>query len=106
MDILDPLAAPPSAPGPASFFHADSDSVRFWVKVEHGWMGATVSRRTLHHRFRPGARDDDPLETHRSHLDELEAAVRKRVAGGSIEPVMIREFDLRTDAKPPPVRPS
>jgi hypothetical protein len=25
----------------------------------------------------------------------LHAAVRRRVAGGSIEPVMLREFDLR-----------
>jgi hypothetical protein len=100
MDEIDPLANPASsdpAPsvGPASFFHPDSDSVRFWVKVDEGWMGAIVSRNTLHHRYRPEARDDDPLETHRSHLTELEAAVRKRVAGGSIEPVMIREFDLK-----------
>jgi hypothetical protein len=40
------------------------------------------------------------LETHRAHLVDLEAAVRSRVATGSIEPVMIREVDLRRLSDP------
>jgi len=98
----DPTPAAPVA-DPA-FFHSDSDSVRFWVQTSAGLTGATVSRYTLHHRYQPDARDDDPLETHRAHLAELEAAVRRRVANGSIEPVVLREFDLRLLPEPPSAR--
>jgi hypothetical protein len=85
-DSLDP-AVPP-------FFHESSDTVRFWVRIDERWMGASVGRGALHHRFRT-AQDDDPLETFKAHLAEIEAAVRVRVAQGSIEPVMLREYDLR-----------
>jgi hypothetical protein len=79
------------------FFHEASDAVRFWVLVERNWVGATISRATLHYRFRPHARDEDPLETYKVYSQEIEAAVRLRVANGSIEPVMLREFDLRSE---------
>jgi hypothetical protein len=61
-------------------------------------VGASVSRQTLHFRFRPGAKDDDPLETFTAYEPQIVAAVLRRVAQGSIEPVMLREFDLREDA--------
>ena len=88
---------PSDRPGAgATFLHEPSDSVRFWVDVDGTWVGASVSRYTLHHRYCPTGRgDEDALETHRAHLAELEAAVRLRVSKGSIEPVMLREFDLR-----------
>ena len=94
---------PPSdQPGAgATYFHEPSDSVRFWVDVGGTWVGATVSRYTLHHRYCPGGHTDDAMETHRTHLAELEAAVRARVAKGSIEPVMLREFDLRVEPGAP-----
>jgi hypothetical protein len=79
------------------FFHESSDTVRFWVRIDERWMGASVGRGALHHRFRT-APDDDPLKTFAAHQSEIEAAVRVRVAQGSIEPVMLREFDLRKTA--------
>ena len=80
------------------FFHADSAAVRFWVEVEGGFIGATISSQTLHYRFRPGAHGEDPLETYTAHAREIDAAVRRRVAQGSIEPVMLREYDFREGA--------
>ena len=81
-----------------AFFHADSQSVRFWVAIDDGTVGASISSNTLHYRFRPDGRDEDPLETFKAHQATIETAVRRRVAAGSIEPVMIREHDLRAGA--------
>ncbi len=78
-----------------AYFHQESGAVRFWVPINGQWMGASISRETLHHRFRPSARDEDPIETFNAHLRDITAAVERRVAQGSIEPVMLREFDLR-----------
>lgn len=77
------------------YLHTESDSVRFWVPIGATWVGATISRLALHHRFRPEATDEDPMETFRMFQQDLHAAVRRRVAGGSLEPVMLRENDLR-----------
>jgi hypothetical protein len=79
----------------APFFHEASATVRFWVLVDGELVGASVGREALHHRYRPGAQSDDPLETLRDNLPDIEAAVRMRVAQGSREPVMLREYDLR-----------
>lgn len=79
----------------APFFHEDSGAVRFWVMVHGAPVGAGITKTALHYRFRPDARDDDPLETFLANVDEINAAVLRRVAEGSIEPVMVREFDLR-----------
>jgi hypothetical protein len=81
-----------------AYFHADSGAVRFWVLIDGQEIGASVSRQTLHYSFRRDAQGDDPLETYKAYVDDLEAAVRRRVAKGSREPVMLREFDLL----PPP----
>ena len=80
-----------------AFLHADSDTVHFWVPIDGGFMGASIARSVLHYHFRPEAGDDDPLQTFLSHQPALEAAVRRRIAQGSIEPVMLREHDLRED---------
>ncbi len=76
-------------------FHEASGAVRFWVMVEGELVGASISRETLHYRYRPNAQGEDPMETYTAHAQDIDAAVRRRVAGGSIEPVMVREFDLR-----------
>ena len=78
-----------------AFFHEDSQSVRFWVHVQGQAVGASIRRETLHYRFRPDATGEDPLETYRTYTIPIDEAVRRRVALGSIEPVMLREFDLR-----------
>jgi hypothetical protein len=79
----------------APFFHEASGTVRFWVLVDREYVGASVGREALHHRYRRGAQADDPLDTLRDNLPDIEAAVRRRVAQGSREPVMLREYDLR-----------
>ena len=79
------------------FFHEGSGCVRFWVPIAGIAVGASVSRETLHHRYAPRSVGEDPLATFRTNLAGLEDAVRRRVAKGSIEPVMIREFDLRIE---------
>jgi hypothetical protein len=78
-----------------AFFHNDSGAVRFWVPIDGQLIGASISRETLHRRFRPTAPGADPMETFTSHASDIQAAVERRVAQGSIEPVMLREFDLR-----------
>lgn len=81
-------------------FHEPSDAVRFWVQIDEQLIGASITRQTLHYRFRPLERDDDPVETYKAHATEIDAAVRRRVAKGSIEPVMLREYDLREPEAP------
>ena len=77
------------------YFHDDTGAVRFWILINGLWIGASVSRDTLHYRYRRDAVDDLPMDTYTAHAAELEDAVRARVARGSIEPVMLREHDLR-----------
>ena len=77
------------------FFHESSGTVRFWVSVDGQPLAASVSREALHHRYRPTAQGDDPLETYLANAADIEAAVRRRLAQGSREPVILREYDLR-----------
>lgn len=79
------------------YFHDESSSVRFWVQAGDALVGASIGRATLHYRFRPGVSGDDPLQTFAANVETIEAAVRRRLASGSIEPVMVREHDLRDD---------
>ena len=79
----------------APFFHEASGTVRFWILVDGKPLGASISREALHHRYRPTTHADDPLETYQANAGDIEAAVRRRLAQGSREPVMLREYDLR-----------
>ena len=76
------------------FFHESSGSVHFWVLIDGQLVGASIRKETLHYRYLPTAIDDKPLDTYELHAQEIDAAVRRRVKGGSVEPVMVREFDL------------
>ena len=79
----------------APFFHESSGTVRFWVAVDGEMIGASVSREALHHRYRPTAQGEEPVQTFLANAADIEAAVRRRLAQGSREPVMLREYDLR-----------
>lgn len=79
----------------SAFFHAESGAVRFWVQVGDVMIGATIGKVTLHYRYEPQRNDDDALATYLAHADEIDAAVRRRVAAGSREPVMLRDWDVR-----------
>ena len=100
---MNDSAAPGSAPtlvgegavSDAPFFHEASGTVRFWVQVDGQPFGASASREALHHRYRPTGQGEDPLQTLRDNIPDIEAAVRRRIAQGSREPVMLREYDLR-----------
>lgn len=87
---------------PESYFHEDSGSVRFWVRNDAGdFVGASIRQQTLHFRYNVviggGA---DALQAYQAHRGDIDAAVMRRIAKGSIEPVMLREYDLAA----PPVR--
>lgn len=81
-----------------AYLHLESDSVRFWALVDGTWVGAMISRRALHHRFQPQAVDEDPMQTYQTFEQEIHAAVRRRVAAGSREPVMLRDGDVTATA--------
>lgn len=85
---------------PDSYFHEDSGSVRFWVCSDAGEIvGASIRKEVLQFRYDlalgSGA---DALKAYGSHQDEIDDAVRRRIAKGSIEPVMLRESDLAMPA--------
>jgi hypothetical protein len=77
------------------FFHEISGTVRFWVRIDDLLVGATIGKETLHYRYKPHMKDDDPLVTYVQNSAEIDAAVRRRVALGSREPVMLRDGDVR-----------
>lgn len=79
---------------PAAFFDLSSGTVRFWVNIGEQFVGASVRREALHYRYSPHSTTDDPLNTYQTHAEELAQAVRSRIAGGSREPVMLRDQDL------------
>lgn len=79
----------------APFFHPESGTVRFWVVVDGEAIRASIGKETLHYRYKSQQTDDDPLLTYTQHASEIEAAVRRRLAAGSREPVMLRDFDLK-----------
>lgn len=80
---------------PAASFHEISGALRFWVAMPSGPpIGAILSRQVLHYRFGALMDGSDAVATYETHRGEIDAAVVRRVAGGSIEPVMLRENDL------------
>ncbi|MBL0087483.1 MAG: hypothetical protein IPP44_12570 [Ideonella sp.] len=79
-------------------FHEPSGAVRFYTEINGLWVGSSISKETLHYRFRPDASGEDPMATYLANAAYLETVVRRRVASGSIEPVMLREHDLRPGA--------
>jgi hypothetical protein len=94
MNAQPPLG--PEVPAiPEPFFHLASGTVRFWVLVGHQYVGSSIRHDVLHYRYHPHKTDDEPLATYAENAAELHAAVRRRVAKGSIEPVMLRGPDLQ-----------
>jgi hypothetical protein len=80
---------------PEPFYHEESGAVRFWVRTEAGdVVGASIPRQVLHFRFNTPIGRTDALETYMSHRGVIDAATLRRIAKGSIEPVMLREYDL------------
>jgi len=82
------------------FFHIPSGTVRFWVLIDGVPVGASIGRETLHYRYKPNASDDDPLATYTANSAALDVAVKRRVAAGSREPIMLRDPDVREGGSP------
>ena len=76
------------------FFHESSGTVRFWVQLDEVHVGAMVKKETLHYRYHALQGNDDPLQTYRENATEIDEAVRRRLSGGSIEPIMLRDADI------------
>ena len=80
---------------PEPFLHLPSGTVRFWVLVNGQFVGSSIRREILHYRYHATQTDDDPMITYAANRAEIHAAVRRRVAKGSIEPVMLRDADIQ-----------
>jgi hypothetical protein len=91
------MSTPDPSTLPEPFFHADSGTVRFWVASGEGaWVGASIAKETLHYRFRGELSGANAVATYTAHRTEIDDAVKRRIAQGSIEPVMLRESDVAT----------
>lgn len=77
-----------------AYFHEASGTVRFWVQLVQGPIGAMVRRETLHYRYHAPVGNADPLATYRDNAQEIDEAVRRRAAAGSAEPILLRDADL------------
>jgi len=94
--------APDDDARPPPFFHLESGALRFWVDVGGGArVGASISTRALHYRFKGDLSGNDALAVYQAHRAEIDAAVRRRVEAGSLEPVMLREADLPAQPRSP-----
>src|SRR6218665_3669559 len=81
-----PLAAEGKKMSTEAYFHEASSTVRFWVQLVQGPIGAMVRRETLHYRYHAPVGNADPLATYRDNAQEIAAPVRRRAAAGSAEP--------------------
>jgi hypothetical protein len=95
-----PSAATEAATNPEPFLHLPSGTVRFWVPVNGQFVGASIRREILHYRYHALQTDDEPMVTYAANMAEIHAAVRRRVANGSIEPVMLRDADIQIAPQP------
>jgi hypothetical protein len=93
-----PSSATGAAATPEAFLHLSSGTVRFWVRVNEQFVGASIRREILHYRYHATRTNDDPMVTYAENLAELHAAVRLRVTKGSIEPVMLRDADIQRNS--------
>lgn len=84
-----------SAMRPEAFFHLPSGTVRFWVPVDRGFVSAGIHGVDLHYRYCSQETTDQPLATYLAHASEIEAAVRRRLDAGALEPVILRGPDLQ-----------
>lgn len=80
---------------PDPFFHEPSGALRFWVLIGDGsTIGASISKEALHYRFKGDLTGADAVQSYNTNRLVIDEAVKRRVAKGSIEPVMLRERDV------------
>jgi hypothetical protein len=76
------------------YYDAGTATVRFWVAVDDVLVGATIGKSTLHYRWYKNSSTDDPLTTYTQNAAEIDDVVRRRLAAGSREPIMLRDADV------------
>ena len=82
---------------PQAYFDDAAGVVYLWVRTAAGIpMGAMLRKEVLHFRFGAAMSGVDALKTYQHHRAQIEATVLRRIAGGSIEPVLLRESDFGT----------
>lgn len=80
---------------PPPQYRADSSTLRFWVATgEQTSVGASISASVLHYRFQGDLDGSNAALVYAANRKEIDDAVLRRVADGSREPVMLREYDL------------
>jgi hypothetical protein len=57
-------------------------------------VGAIARKALLSIRFRAATSDADAVAIYLGHQAEIDAAVLRRIAAGSLEPVLLREADF------------
>ncbi len=91
---------------PKPSFTRRAGAVRFWVVTVAGDMvGAIARKEALRYYFRPSVDGADLLQLYRDHRPDIDAAVLRRVAAGTREPVMLREVDFEPLRVAPTPRP-
>jgi hypothetical protein len=84
----------PTTP-PEPFFHEASNAVRFWVGTQAGTVvGASITKQTLHFRFRADTDSAHAVAAYLSNRAAIDSAVHRRLAQGSLDPVLLREADF------------
>lgn len=80
---------------PQAYFDDATGVVYLWVRTAAGIpMGVMLRKEVLHFRFGAEMSGVDALKTYQHHRAEIEATVLRRIAAGSIEPVLLRESDF------------
>ena len=78
--------------------HDAARTVRFWVPVNGISVCAIVDEATLRCCFVPPQPRESALSLVRKHQLELDDIVRRKVADGFLEPVMLHDSDFPIDA--------
>ena len=79
-------------------FHDAARTVRFWVPVNGVAVCAMVDEATLRCCFVPPQPRESALSLVGAHQKELDDIVRRKIAAGSVEPVMLHDSDFPIDA--------
>jgi hypothetical protein len=100
---IDTTALASDVPPFAPFFHPGTGALRFWVRQDDGqYIGASISKETLHYCFKGERNGDNAMATYEANRLRIDSAVRRRVATGAREPVMLRDADVQAAQEPGP----
>lgn len=77
------------------FFDQASATVRFWVTQDgQPPVAASIGGATLRYHFQAQGVGDELVAAYVAHAGQIDDAVRRRLAAGSREPVILRDPDV------------